>query len=63
MKSNTYKILPGKLIFSILFAFLFYNLFAEKTISVFNQKGSLMLDFALNDLRDVLGSKGIEIRD
>jgi hypothetical protein len=31
-------------------------------ISVYSPKGSPMLDFALNDLKDELGSKGIEIR-
>ncbi|MGB5821134.1 MAG: hypothetical protein WBG90_16740 [Saonia sp.] len=51
----------AKLILGILFTLASINLFGQKTISVYHEKGSPTLDFALNDLRDDLSVQGVFI--
>lgn len=61
MKRKTTNIHFMKLIPGIILILLSINIFAQKTISVYSPEGSPMLDFAMNDLTDELGSKGIEV--
>lgn len=61
MKSKMCSIDHGKMMVGVLLSFLSFNLFAEKTITVFYDNNSPMYVFALNDLREELVSQNIVI--